>query len=241
MFTWFKKRTTAFWLFVLYALNFIWDNFGKPVLGLNVENWAVSRGIDNELVDGGKETLPMIDQFLYAVLKLLNTLSDYFASDWFFGFVCGALIFSFWDPVAKGISKFIDRAPPHPSLAPINGLHPAILAIEYDGDGGFRMVENYGVERWVYTQHRNDRIMLVVFFERQTGIERIEVLDLSGSPLKFKKPLADNRVLVLEFSKRIIRNGVRISAYNVADTRTIAKGGFVSPRLPQGTATEKQQ
>lgn len=77
--------------------------FVRPIISLNVERWAESKGIDNELVDGGHETMTMFDSLVVFIVWLFGNLLDALASQWFFGFVVGSLLFAFWDTFPRFI------------------------------------------------------------------------------------------------------------------------------------------
>lgn len=241
MWSYFKQRRMAFYLVAMFVANFLWENLGKPIWGINIENWAASRGLDDELLDGGRDTMSLIDSTFYYLIKMANFASHYLASDWFFGFVCGSVLFAFWDPVSAAITRRKDETPPNPSLKPVNGLHPAIFEAAYQCGEGVTPRSNYGVERWsVLPVDRGAKLWVSLYFERQTGIERIEVCDLNGKPIVYKREHADNRLLVIQVSGRILREGIRVRCYNVRDSRDIARGVFQRPQLLQDIEEKKQ-
>ena len=83
----------------------IYDRTFAPIVNLNIENWAASKGLDDELVDGGQQTMSLIDGALLKLAAFADWIVAALLSQWFFGFVCGALVFAFWDPVARVLKR----------------------------------------------------------------------------------------------------------------------------------------
>ncbi|WP_150127434.1 hypothetical protein [Agrobacterium sp. RAC06] len=98
----FSKRELSFWLLLLFVFGKIYDIFISPVVSVNIETWAVSKGIDDELVDGGQNVLP----YLASGLEWINWVISGLSSQIFLGFVIGALIFGFWDFLARQLAKW---------------------------------------------------------------------------------------------------------------------------------------
>ncbi len=97
----FSKRELSFWLFLLFVFGKIYDIFISPVVSINIESWAVSKGIDDELVDGGRNLLP----YLADGLEWINWAISGLSSHIFLGFVLGSLVFGVWDFFAKRSGK----------------------------------------------------------------------------------------------------------------------------------------
>jgi hypothetical protein len=229
---WFTKKISVGWIVLLWILGEAYETFIRPIVALNIETWATNQNLQNELLDGGKQIMPL----LMDMLGIFDIAMGYVASPWFFGFACGALAFSFWDPVSTVISRANDRKLPDPSLRPMNGLHPAIISFQREDDGQMNRVENYGIERWFFYPN-GDRILIALFFERLTSTQQTEITNLAGEKIFSKTISSDNRLLVLEFSKRVIFEGVRISCYELGDTNRLTRLENVKPRLPPNTAT----
>lgn len=105
IFTSWKRRWP--WIFaVLYCAIKIYEWTLAPIVNLNIENWAASKGLDNELVDGGQQTMSLIDVTLLKLAAIADWIVAGLSSQWFFGFVCGAIVFAFWDPVARVVKRF---------------------------------------------------------------------------------------------------------------------------------------
>ncbi|MGL4488865.1 MAG: hypothetical protein ACRCU5_05410 [Rhizobiaceae bacterium] len=232
---WFTKKISVGWIVLLWLVSAIYETFIKPIIALNIETWATNQKLQDEILDGGQQIVP----FLIEIWKPIDAIMGYLASPWFFGFAVGAILFGFWDPVSVLLSKANDRRLPHPSLKPTNGLHPAVISFKRDEYGQMNRIENYGVARFLIYPN-GDRILIALFFERLTGTQQIEVTNLAGEELYAKQVSADNRLLVLEFSKRPALEGVRISCYELGSTRRLTRLENVKPLLPSNTATEKQ-
>lgn len=178
--------------------------------------------------------------FLIELWRPFDTAMGYLSSPWFFGFAVGAAVFGLWDPVSSLITKAKEAKLLHPSLKPTKGLHPAIISFRPNDAGEVIRSENYGVERWFFYPS-GQRVLIALFFERLTGTNQIEITNIAGQKIHFKMISCDNKLLIAEFSKRILLEGVKIVCYEISGTSVLTRLESVRPQLHASTATEKRQ
>lgn len=99
------KRLLPWILAGLVVVVQIYDRTFAPIVNLNIENWAASKGLDDELVDGGQQTMSLIDGALLKLAAFADLIIAGLLSQWFLGFVCGAIVFAFWDPIARSLKR----------------------------------------------------------------------------------------------------------------------------------------
>jgi len=91
----------------LLALWVLWDNFGKPIWTLNVERWAEKKMLDTQLRDSVPDS--WWDSLIIWVQESFNFITGPFG----LGFALGALLFAFWDPLAKYGKKLFNLGKKH--------------------------------------------------------------------------------------------------------------------------------
>jgi hypothetical protein len=96
-----RKSTFSIWLLILFLLGKAYDVFLAPIVSINIENWAASKGVTDELIDGGQQIAP----YLLSAAEWLNWALSGLSSPLFIGFVIGSLIFGFWDIVSKQLKR----------------------------------------------------------------------------------------------------------------------------------------
>lgn len=228
MIKWLKKRKIPFWLLAVFCLAKLYEFFLHPIVAINIENWAIKQEIHDEFLDGGAQTIPFFKEAFGKFLSFIDPILNFLGSGAFFGFVLGSMIFGFWDPVLRYLASI---TVPHPSLSPRNGLHPAILSFRYNCGQGLERLENYGVERWYYSI-RNKKINFIIFFERKTSTQNIEISTLSGDNLIHSILYSDERMLVFQFSKRAVYEGLKVCCYESRNSKDRENNEADRPLLP---------
>ncbi|WP_157215191.1 hypothetical protein [Flavisphingomonas formosensis] len=87
-----KKRPTALLLATAYAA---WQLIIQPIWNLNVENLAQQGNVDKAFVHGR------------VVVTWLSDMSAYVPSSFGLGFVCGSLLFAYWDALSRRFRKHV--------------------------------------------------------------------------------------------------------------------------------------
>jgi hypothetical protein len=83
------------------AFSKLYEWFLEPIVTLNIERSAEARKLDTLLVEGDKWAGPLLISLVQTLYALFSRLVEFFASDTFFGITIGALVFAFWDPIAR--------------------------------------------------------------------------------------------------------------------------------------------
>jgi hypothetical protein len=93
----------------IFVLSKLYDWFLDPIVKLNIENFAQAHHLDKVLVEDSPVTALGI-WILSWGYPAISAIVSFLASNLFLGFVCGALIFTFWDPLSRYVSRL--RGPP---------------------------------------------------------------------------------------------------------------------------------
>ena len=85
MFSWFKKIKLQSWLLFFIVFGNLYDIFLSPIVNINIERWAESKDIDNELVDGGQQVM----QAWISFLEWIDWALEFLTNPYFVGFGIG--------------------------------------------------------------------------------------------------------------------------------------------------------
>ena len=96
---WFRKKLSVVWLVGLAILGLLYDALIKPIISLNIESWATKQKLQDEILDGGQQSMPLLNSLGMWILESADSAMSALSSQWFFGFLVGAIIFGLWDSI----------------------------------------------------------------------------------------------------------------------------------------------
>lgn len=110
---------------------------------------------------------------------------------------------------------------------PVRGRYPARLVFEFDRQTGHvRRLENKGVARYFFIGKGNDGLtssLLIIAFERDTGLDRIELVSNDSSPARCSIVDKSERLVILQIDTPVTVSGYTFSAENVPESYKLIK------------------
>lgn len=153
-----KKRPTAIWI---AGALFLWSLIGQPIWNLNIERLAEKQQIDSALSEGG-------------VMSWFNTIVSYVPNSFGLGFAAGALIFAYWDILARVFSERVLRKPVEaPRLRPWVGR----IVPHYE--------HNVGLSIWIYVINVGE---IPFIYKKLEGAIRLSFVNGSSKRVSFTLP-----------------------------------------------------